>query len=330
MLRRLIALLPLLLPLAGQTAGVWPEKWGEHTRVKSEPLSVADASLFSEYAGDAAERAVYSGPAGKFSGSAWRLRDSTGAFGWFQASRPDNCVPMRNNPLGCTTPGAQWMAHLNYVLLFEGWRPTAREMESLLPQLPNARSGGGLPAFAGFLPEKQRLRNSERFIQGPTSLQRFLPAAPVAAAGFEQGGEAQVARYRLPAGETTLALFYYPTPHVAREQAAGFQSISGWLVKRTGSYVVVVPQPPDQAQAEALLGQVNYEANLTINQPTKPLPMPNVAGMLIAIFELTGVLLLGCIGGGCLFAGLWYYLRRRDRILTGTESLMTTLDLRER
>jgi hypothetical protein len=329
MLRRLISSLALLLPLAAQSGGVWPEKWGEHTRVKAETAPLADPALFAEYAGSLAERAVYSGPAGKFSATAWRLKDSTGALAWYQATRPPNAVPLRANPLACLTPGSQWLAHQNYVLRFDGWRPTTREIETLLPLLPGLRSGGGLPAFAAFLPASGRVRNSERFLQGLTSLARFAPLIPAAAAGFEQGGEASLARFRLPAGETTLVLFNYPTPHVARQQSSAFERQAGWLVKRSGSFVAVIPDPSDPAQAAKLLDQVNYQANFTWNEATRPLPMPNVGGMLVAIFELTGVLLVTCVGGGLLFALFWTYMRRRTRLLTGSESWMTTLHLSE-
>jgi len=58
--------------------------------------------------------------------------------------------------------------------------------------------------------------------------------------------------------------------------------------------------------------------------------MPNVGGMLVAIFELTGVLLLACLGGGILFASLWILLRRRHLRADGSEDTMTVLSLSDR
>jgi hypothetical protein len=49
--------------------------------------------------------------------------------------------------------------------------------------------------------------------------------------------------------------------------------------------------------------------------------------MLIAIFELTGILLVSCILGGVLFAALWIYLRRRQQRIDGSEATITILDL---
>jgi len=322
MLRRLIL---LLLPLS-LGAQVWPEAWREHKRVKAEPVAVADQALFNEYGGEQAETASYTGPAGKFRATAWRLKDSTGALGWYQAMRPENGVPVRGNPLACVTPGAYWLAQKNYVIEIEGWRPTERELDSLLALLPKVRSGGGLPVFASYLPEKDRIRNSERFITGLTSLERFEKRIPGIQVGFEDSAEIALARYRTAGTETNLALINYPTNQLARIKADAFNKNPEWTVKRSGPFVAVALAPPGPAP-QALLDQVNYSATAMWDQATKPPPMPNVGGMLVAIFELTGVLLLICLGGGLLFATLWLYMRRRQAMLTGSESPFTSLHI---
>ena len=332
MLRCLIgAILVVLLPVAAQSSrAVWPEKWREHTRVKSEPLSPPDSSLFSEFGGDRAEKALYSGPAGKFTATAYRLSDATGALAWYQATRPDNAIPLRGTIIGATTPGSMMVMYENYLLVFEGWRPTSNEFRELWTKLPGLRSGGGLPILAGYLPDKDRIRNSERYVLGPGSLSRFQPRFPPILAGFEQGAEAQMGRFKLPDGEQSLIIFSYPTPQIARERVKEFEKQNNWVAKRSGSYVAVVPDVVNRAAAEALLAGINYSQNFVWNQATQPPPMPNVGGMLIAIFELTGLLLLVCIGGGILMASFWVYLRRRSARLTGHEGTMITLHLEDR
>jgi hypothetical protein len=54
-------------------------------------------------------------------------------------------------------------------------------------------------------------------------------------------------------------------------------------------------------QVKPLLDAVEYDLNFVWNEATKDPPMPDVAGMLIAIFELTGILLVSCILGGVPF-----------------------------
>jgi hypothetical protein len=324
--RRLAVLLISCLPLCAQ---VWPEKWGEHSRAKAEPVIVKDAPLFAEYGGETAESAVYSGPAGKFRATAWKLKDATGAMGWFQALCPASAVPVRSQPLAATTPGALFLAEKNYVLQFEGWRPTPAELASLFPQLPKMRSGGGLPVFVTHLRSRGRIRNSERLIVGPVSLERFEGRIPGMLAGFEDAGEIATARYQAAGGEFTVALFNYPTQQIARQHAAGFEKQKGWVVSRSGPYVTVALEPGDPDLARNLISTIQYSANFSWNQATKALPIPPVGDMLVAIFQLTGLLLVAFVGGGVLFAVLRFFARQNDARITGSESPMTVLRIRE-
>lgn len=318
----------VLLAVAA-TAQIWPEKWREHqrTRVQPIPISEQDLGLWSEYQGEAAELATFSGPIGAFRATAYRLADSTSALAWYQLIRPANCTPARDTINLCSTPGAQFMTHMNHVLVFEGWRPLPAELTALYESLPSLRSGGGLPKLPAFLPEKNRVRNSERYILGIDSLRRFAPSIDPVIPGFEDSAEAQLAQYRTPAGLVDLIVFYYPTPQVARAKLTGFEQAQQLSVKRSGSLISVIPGPHDPAQVQSLLDSVEYDLNFVWNEATKDPPMPDVAGMLIAIFELTGLLLLACILGGLGFSGIWFLLRRRQRKIDGTEATITILNL---
>ena len=324
----------LVLSLQVASAQIWPEKWQLHKRVSAEPVAVEDSALFQEYGGAVAEKAVYSGLAGKFSATAWRLNDSTGAYAWYLATRPENGVPVRGSQgLAVTTPGSQFLIHQNYVLKFEGWRPQEGELKELYNALPERRSGGGLPKFVQFIPASRRVRNSERYLLGLTSLERFAKIIPATAAGFEHNVEGLIARYTVPGGDSatalTMAVLAYPTHQMARQHEAEFARLPGWVVHRDGPLVALVPPPAPAEAASALTQSVKQEFVLTVSEPTKPLPIPNVGGMLVAIFELTGLLLVACVGGGLAFAGLALWMRRR-RARSGEGDAMLTLNLEDR
>lgn len=322
---RVLALLAVFAGLA--PAQIWPEQWYGSARGKVGPAPVEDQMLWAEYSGDSAERAVYSGPMGKFSAAAWRLKDATGALAWYQAIRPANCTPMRDTLTVCTTPGAQVLAHQNYVLWFEGWRPLEKEMAELFTKLPRLRSGGGLPLLPGYLPEKDRVRNSERYVLGLRSLEKFAPAVPASIAGIEDGAEAQVGTYKVAGGEAQFAIFSFITPQLAMVKSRELEKVAGLAVKRSGPLVGVVSGFTDRKDAEALLGPLEYKADFIWNQATTGPKMPNVGGMLVAIFELTGFLLVVCLGGGMLFAFGWVYLRRRRTKADGTDATITVIQL---
>lgn len=345
----IVAVLCLGLPAAG---AVWPEQWGERKLTQSEPVAVTDSDLWAEFQGEAAETASYRGAAGAVRATAWRLLDATSALAWYQHIRPESCAPARDSFTLCTTGGsryvqkvppaepgapptfvtgaassAQYMAVKNYVLAIEGWRPQPKDVDALVALLPNARSGGGLPQLPTLLPEKGRVRNSERYVMGVQSLTKYEPRIPAILAGFEDGAEAQVARFNTPAGEVALTLFHYPSPQLARKYLPGFEKQPGFVVKRSGTMIAVVPGGHDPAKLEGILSPVEWHISFIWNQATKALPMPDVAGMLIGIFELTGLLLVVCVGGGVAFAGVWILLRRRQNRLQGADSSFIALHL---
>jgi hypothetical protein len=327
----LAAVFSLLIAGSPAFAAIWPEVWREHKRVKVEPVVVADRPLWLEFEGEEAEKAVYDGPAGKFTATAWRLKDSTAALAWYQAIRPANAVPVRGALLASTTPGSQLVAHQNHVLLFEGWRPLDREMAALYQALSGAmRSGGGLPMLPSFIPDEGKVRNSERYLLGITSLERFEPRIPPVLAGFEDGAEAQYVKYRTSAGEVAVTVFHYPTPQIAKKRLTAFEARQGWAVRRDGALVAVAPEIDNPQAILPVLEKVKWGVQGMWNQATKPPPMPNVAGMLVAIFELTGLLLAACVAGGLLFAWLWIYQRRKDARETGNESPILFLRIEDR
>ena len=312
---------------------VWPEKWREHTRATLTPVTPPEPRLWAELAGDVAEKAVYDSPVGRFSATAYRLKDTTSALAWYEYLRPENAVPARGAVTVSTTPGGEFVAHQNYVLVFSGWRPLERELEALYKLLPQMRAGGGLPKLMGYLPEKDRRRNSERYIVGLYSLELFAPMVPGAAAGFEDGAEAQVARYQTPGGEAALVLFEYPTPQVARRYEVQFAKLPGWQVKRTGPLVAVVPaeagHPVDAAaaaQAKALLDPIEWDLEFTWYESAKRHMPVNVGAMLWGAIELTGVVLGAVFFGGVFFAVIGVWIRRRG-LKEGDESGLTVLRL---
>jgi len=324
MLRRLI---PLAAAAALAQAGIWPETWHGSRRVKSAAAPVTDPALWAEYGGEEAERALYDGPVGRFAATAWRLRDATGALAWYQANRPDKCTPVRGSLTSCVTPGGLMLARLNYVFLFEGWRPLPKELEELFAKAPAMRSGGGLPHLPGYLPEKGLVRNSERYLLGVHSLAKFLPWVPAAVAGFEDGAEAQAGKLDFGSTVADYAIFYYHTPQLARIKEREFRRQPGWLVKRSYVLLAVLPPGVPEAQAKALLDALEWKAEVIRNEATAPPPMPDVFGLLIGIFKLTGVLLLICIGGGSVFAFFAALARRRRIRLYGNDDPYTVIRL---
>ena len=190
----------------------------------------------------------------------------------------------------------------NYVLQITGDLPQANELSplfSLLPKLENAPP----PPLLAYMPKDGLEANSERYILGPVSLQRFAPGIPPSSAAFRLGAEAENAKYPSPKGLISLTLFYYPTPSMAREQAALFQKIQGAMVKRTGYLVAVILSPADADTAERLLAKINYQSTVTLNEQTEQSQAKGLASMVLNVFVLAGLVLGLCVIGGLGFGG---------------------------
>jgi hypothetical protein len=316
--------LPLILLPGFLHAAIWPEQFGAFRRISVQPLQIPapDRAVWEEYGFQEGESASYSAGTRKLDAQAWRLNDSTGALGAFEWLRPAGA---RNTSLAwpaAETASASLVAAGNYLLRFERYRPKPAELQALLASLP-AFHQVGLPSLTQYMPKKGLVPGSERYVLGPATLERFFPGLPPSAAGFQFSGEAQTATYRLGAAELRLALFYYPTPAVARSQLAEFQKLPGVAAKRSGPLVGVLVASPDPQSADALLDQVEYQAKFTWSERV-PTRRDNVGDLVVNAFLLTGFLLLICLAGGLAAGGIRWFAFRYDR------GPMTLLNLEDR
>ena len=308
MLRHLILITSILtvFTLPAESA-IWPEAFFGFSRTSVTPVTQPDEAIWEEYGFEEAEIAEYSGEEGDFKATAQRFADSTSAMSVFQWRRPAGYTPSNMEVFAAESPDSLYFLHGNYILHFEGRKPTAEELEILYLVLP-LTDQSALPTLPNYLPPAGRIYGSERFIIGPVSLKEFEPRISPSVAGFHFSAEAQLAKYSTSNGEMDLAIFSYPTPHIARERLAEFRMIPGALAKRAGPMVAIIIDAPDDNNAQELLGKINYRATITWDQ-VEPVTAESIADMLLAIFALVGVLLVFAIAAGLLFGGsrtLWF------------------------
>ncbi len=263
---------------------------------------------------------------GKQTITTYRMKDLTGALAAWEWLRSPEAKPCAFTAF-CTEDGNRTIVQdSNYLVIFEGSRPAKGQVDSLLAGLANKRDSS-LPAVLTFLPAQGHVPNSSRYILGPVSLGAFAPSLKEAKPGFEQGGEAQVAQYKLDSGAPLeLAVFYYPTPEMARLHAVNFKSTVGPNVKRSGVLVAMVYGPATESQAETLLSRVQYEAKITWNEVPPPSPIKPLYRLLKDILYISGLLSILSLSAGLVYAGMRIYRRRYGTL--EAEEAMTTLHLR--
>jgi hypothetical protein len=289
-------------------AGIFPDAIGDWHRTAASKPVLADAPLWDEYGLRESETASYENGSAKFTATVWRLQDSTGALAAFDWQRPAQSQPSQLASLAAETADSLMLVHGNYLLSFNGYKPTTPELDPVIESLRNVDTTA-LPTLLGYLPSRDLAPGSERYIIGPASLRKFNAGIPPSAAAFHLGAEAQLGVFHGPKGDMVLTIFEYPTPQIAMQQAASLGKIPDADVKRSGSLVAVILSPPDPDAAERLLAQVRYRAEVTLDEHV-PTLRDNIGNLVINAFVLTGLLLAFCLVSGLAFGGSRLFLRR--------------------
>jgi hypothetical protein len=144
------------------------------------------------------------------------------------------------------------------------------------------------PPVAAYLPEKDKEHLTERYALGPIAFggaANALAGGDVALlvdqVGFNSGAEVMSARYKSDANEAVLLLIEYPTPQLAEQHLRHLETAlsptakqAGATIERKGSLLSLVLKPSSAAYADALRSAVNYETQVTWNEPTHKITDP--------------------------------------------------------
>lgn len=307
---RQLKFLSFLMLASAAWAGIWPEQFGPAKRVSVKPLTVADKQLWTEYGLQEAEQAQFEGAEQKFTATAYRLQDSTAALAAFDWQRPKDAKQSQLGKLAVETPARTIVAHGNYLLVFDGYKPQVEQIGALIQTLPNLDQAP-LPALKDYLPVENLVPNSERYVVGPVSLEAFESGVPAGVAAFHLGSEAQIGTYSSGGKEMKLAIFSYPTPNIARERLAEMQKLPGAIAKRTGPLVALILPPANADDAERVISQIRYHPAISWSQYV-PSRRDNIGDLVINAFILVGVLLTFSTVAGVAFGGI-RALSRRSR-----------------
>src|SRR5262249_7305143 len=155
-------------------AAIWPEALGPYHRTSTSQPALTDQALWNEYGLKESESAKYENEyengTDAFTATAYRLQDSTGALAAYDWQRPATAKSATAIPgRAVETAKDLMLLHGNYVLSFQGYKPSSAELQPLFDGLKNV-DGTPLPTLEGFLPSADRNPNSERYVIGPVGL----------------------------------------------------------------------------------------------------------------------------------------------------------------
>ena len=286
-----------------------------------DPILGQDSTPFREYIVKSVEQRAYTQGNQSATVTLYRLRDPSSAYGAYTF--------LRNDTLTDGTLGSYSSASRDRALIVVGEmvaditvpanqaRPADADLKQLADVLDKKADHTPYPFIGEHLPEKGRVKNSERYVIGPLSLAHFVPLGTDDWMGYDYSAESILARYQVGPTNETLIITSYPTQQVAAKKFAGmlrrfvFDPPGGvppgqtvLFGKRVSSYVAVVVGAPSRQSADKILDQVGYESDVTWNEPKQTLTEPGINSMIVEAFLGTGVIMLFAVAAGIGFGGL--------------------------
>lgn len=333
---------PALLP---QQFGGWQLQGNPQTGTDPAAADSTNARVLREYRFSDVATATYTREDGRtVKIRAARFADASGAFGAYTFYLQPDMTKEQIGDQGSSL-GDRVLFYRGHVLVdahFSKESPMSgaelRELAGMLPR-PGGNSAN-LPSFIEFLPRRDYLVNTQKYVMGPAALAALAPPVSADLVDFGASAEVTLARYNTSSGEATLMLIYYPTPQLAAEHlrrieaahqlasqsASGISEIGGsgtFFDKRTGPIVAIATGGISDSDAKSLLGRVNYEANVTWNTPSENAQVRDLYMLILNIVVLCAILAGLAIVAGVAFGGVRILVKRLypDRVFDRPEHM---------
>jgi len=198
---------------------------------------------------------------------------------------------------------------------------STKDLQALASSVAAKADKTPLPPIREFLPKDDLESGTQRYALGPAafraaaeSLGRPELRALADTLGFAAGAEAMFGRYK--AGALVL-LIDYPTPQLAELHMRHLGDVmpesakqGGAMIERKGSLLSVVVSPGTPEYAQKLRDAVNYETQVTWNEPSGTATDPPWAIVLYRIFIGTGIFMVAAIVMGVAFGGVRVFTKR--------------------
>jgi len=333
---------PAILP---QAFAGWQMQGTAQTSNDAAVADSTNAAALQEYRFTDFASATYTQDDGRtLKVRAARFADASGAFGAYLFYLQPTMNKEQIGDQGVSM-GDRVLFYRGHVLVdakFSAQTPTtAAELRELAGALPRpGGSSGNLPTFIQFLPPRNYISNTQKYVMGPVALAALSAPVTQDQVDFNASSELTLAHYRLPSGEATLILISYPTPqlaaeHLRRIDAAhqiaesnqeGVSTINGsgtFFDKRTGPIVAIATGGISESDAKSLLGTVNWRATVTWNSPAGNTEVRDLYMLILNIVVLCAILAGLAIIAGVAFGGFRILMKRLypDRVFDRPEQM---------
>jgi hypothetical protein len=301
-------------------------KWTASNAVQSPAIPATAKDVLTESGLESAETRAYSNGNASVTVTIYRLHDSSGAYEaytFFQG--PKNNCAQSNAQAPCSAPvdapsENRRVALVGNILIVidNAGSLTASDQDALSKQIDAKADKTPPPPIPDYLPTRDRIPGTEKYALGPAAFRAALSTlnrpeyrALSDVAGFSSGAEAMFAQYQNNHNAAVILLIDYPTPQLAGlhwkhlEQALPPSASSdGTSIERKGTLLAIVLAPSSTSYAARVRDAVNYETQVTWNEPTHTITDPPITTVLAKIIIATGVFMLVAIVFGVAFGGV--------------------------
>jgi hypothetical protein len=191
-----------------------------------------------------------------------------------------------------------------------------------------------IPVLVQHLPNWESVQKQAKYVVTLDDLKRIVPDQPVLdAVSFDGGTEAVAAIY----GKSQLAIVEFSTPQFSIDNdqriASKIQELKAQsqtaptAYRRVGNYSVFVFNGTDEASANQLIDQVQYQKTVQwlgedphLYQKLQRYFTETSAGVLVAVLKSSGLSLIACLAIGGLFGFLLFRQRRAQSAATYSDA----------
>ncbi|HTT21606.1 MAG TPA: DUF6599 family protein [Candidatus Sulfotelmatobacter sp.] len=328
-----------------QTFAGWQMQGTAQTSTNAAAADPSSAAVLNEYRFTDLATAAYTRDDGRtLKVRAARFADASGAFGAYTFYLQPQMNKEQIGDQGASL-GDRVLFYRGHVLVdaqFSKETPmSGAELRELAGALP--RPGGNaanLPTFIQFLPPRQYIANTQKYVMGPVALASLELPVTADEVDFGASSELTLGHYQTPSGEATLVLISYPTPQLAADHLRRIDAAHGvtgssqggvstindagtFFDKRSGPIVAIASGGISDSDAKSLLGMVNYEASVTWNSPTDNREIRDLYKLILNIVVLCAILAGLAIIAGVAFGGFRILMKRLypDRIFDRPEQM---------
>lgn len=334
-------------PLLPGTFGEWQASG------PGDPLIKLPDDVAKELLASRNETQKYTAEGNAATVSAVEFADATGAYSAFTLLRTPEMRPCAaGNSLGvdCAVSSGRllfWQGDTFVEIAPSGLKAvSASSFGDLVGMLPKpSGSKGAQPLLPTRLPHEGLLKESLRYAVGPLTYAADGGQLPAGLIDFSKSPEILTARYAGRGGHGILTTIFYPTPAIAGNRMRAIQqalkdgalpaSLTGGepKVARSGPIVALASGGFSAKEAEALVGAVKYQADVTWNKPEgymEQFKVSNAASVIVQIMIFVIVMVCAAAVLGVVFGGGRAALRKvRGKPISSIDDMeIIRLDLR--